>query len=276
MAENGSRTPSAPMTMLDLQRLALSSVLLLAACVAPRAEHTGALQPVPAHAPAADHAEHAPQNDLPSITDAPRAGNRDLHGPADTQQYIDRLQAAERVRELKPDLVASKLKDLLLLATDAVIADVGCGPGVFVGPFAHTVPDGIVYAVDVEPAQLDVVRARITRDQLDNVVPVLASYTSPHLPPNRCDVVFIADTYHHIEDRTAYFADLRASLKPSGVLVILEYKEGDIPVGPPASHKVPVATRHAELAAAGYELRETLATHMWQDLEIWQRKRFYR
>ena len=251
------------------RHLSLALVLLATACVAPRqtdADSTSALQPVPATAP---HAEALPSAQAPQP-------NRDLHGPADTADYIARLQSAERVKELKPELVAHKLQSTLNLSASAVIADVGCGPGLFAVPFARIVPNGYVLCVDVEPAQLDAVRARIHDEKLDNVVPVLASYDSPHLPPNTCDLIFLADTYHHIEARVDYFAGLREGLTPTGVLVLLEYKEGDLPVGPPADHKVPVATRHQELTKAGFELRESLNTHMWQDLEIWQRKRIYR
>ena len=291
-----------------MRTLALLSLLAVTACVTPRDPGTS-LQPVPATAPShtapgtpphnAKGAEPEsmlpppqplepgtkPEPDAPphatghASSDAAPEGqprNRDLHGPADTQDYIARLQSEDRLRELKPQLVADKLREELGLASDAVIADIGCGPGVFAGPFSALVPNGIVYAADVEPAQLDVVRARIMSEDLPNVVPVLASYTTPHLPPNGVDVAFIADTYHHIDERVPYFAGLAASLRPKGVLVILEYKEGDIPVGPPADHKVPVATRHAELERAGFELRTTLATHLWQDLEIWQRRRIFR
>ena len=272
------RKPRSTMRLLAL--LSILSGLALTACVTPRDTDTS-LQPVPVTAPgdsfhSASHAK--PESELPPPQplsgSAPR--NRDLHGPADTQDYIARLQSEDRLRELKPQLVADKLRDELQLASSAVIADIGCGPGVFAGPFSALVPSGIVYAVDVEPAQLDVVRARIQSEGLANVVPVLASYTTPHLPPNSIDVAFIADTYHHIDERVPYFAELAASLRPNGVLVILEYKEGDIPVGPPADHKIPVATRHAELERAGFELRTTLATHLWQDLEIWQRRRIFR
>lgn len=254
-----------------LLRLALATTLLITACATPREASpapTGGLKPVPAVAPA-DHADAPHAN--PST--APRT-NRDLHGPADTQDYIDRLRSEARVRELKPELVASKIEPFV--AKDGVIADVGCGPGVFAKPFAALVPDGFVLAADVEPAQLDALREVINDEELTNVVPVLASYATPHIPPNTCDAIFVADTYHHIEERVTYFARLARALKPDGRLVILEYKEGDIPVGPPAAHKIPVATRHAELEAAGYELETTHATHMWQDLEVWQRKRFFR
>ena len=192
--------------------------------------------------------------------------NRDKHGPADVSSYIARLVEEERVRELDPQSVIAALD----LPSDAIVADVGCGPGVFSIPFALACPDGVVYAVDVEPLQLDALRSRVERDAIANIVPVLASYADPHLPPAGVDLIFIADTYHHIDDRTAYLRQLRADLAPGGRLALLEYKPGELPVGPPPSRKVPRTTRHAELTHAGWTLVRTFDTHRWHDFELWR------
>jgi len=262
---NPGKTHETPM---KITTSLLSLVVLFgAACAGPR----GVSEP--------EASELAPPPVAPAESEpAPSAleANRDLHGPKDTAGYISMLASEERVKQLKPELVATKLAERLHLAPDAVIADVGCGPGVFEWPFAVLVPSGFVLAADVEPAQLDALRAGLAERGIDNVVPVLASYTTPHLPPGSCDVIFIADTYHHLEDRVVYFQRLRRSLAADGVLVLLEFKDGQLPIGPPAAHKVPMATRHAELTAAGYELQESLGTHIWQDLEIWRRTRITR
>jgi len=102
------------------------------------------------------------------------------------------------------------------------------------------------------------------------VVPVLASFGSPHLPPGRIDVLFISDTYHHLEDRVAYVRDLRRLLAPGGRLVVFEYKPGDLPVGPPADHKLPAGVLESELAEAGWELVVDHASHQYHDFTEWR------
>jgi SAM-dependent methyltransferase len=201
------------------------------------------------------------------------APNRDLHGPTDTARYVEMLQSEQRIRELKPDLVAENIMRHAKLGPDAVIADVGCGPGIFLWPLVPLLPDGYIFAADVEPAQLDAVRVGLLAKSIDNVVPVLASYTTPHLPAASCDAIFIADTYHHFDDRIAYMELLRTRLSPGGYLVLLEYKDGDLPVGPPAKHKVLKIDRHAELRSAGYELERELSTHIFHDFEFWRVRR---
>ncbi len=193
--------------------------------------------------------------------------NRDRHGPADVDDYVERLARAERVERLQPELVV----ELLALPSDAVVADIGCGPGVFALPFARACPAGVVYAVDVEPRQLDALRARLLEEEVANVIPVLASYEDPHLPPGRADVIFVADTYHHLDERVAYLRVLAEGLAPGGRLVLLEYTPGDLPVGPPADHKVDPDARYLELELSGWELVKRFETHEYHDFEIWRR-----
>ena len=192
--------------------------------------------------------------------------NRDRHGDQDVARYIQRLESEERVADLRIDVVVEKLA----LPADAVVGDLGCGPGLFATAFAKACPRGLVYASDIEPRQLDRVRERVQELDVGNVVPVLASADDPHFPAGTLDVLFVADTYHHLEDRVAYFERLHPALKADGRLAVLEYKPGKIPVGPPPDHKLPGGVMQSELEQAGFVLVEKLDTHLWHDFEIWR------
>jgi SAM-dependent methyltransferase len=192
--------------------------------------------------------------------------NRDPHGEPDVAKYIDRLQSPERLEDLQVDRVLS----ILAPPSDATIGDLGCGPGIFVLAFANAAPRGIVYASDIEPAQLDRVREHVRVTGLRNVVPVLASSDDPHFPPNRLDIVFVADTYHHLENRVEYMRRLTSVLKPGGRLVVLDYKSGPLPVGPPPDHKLAAGVRESELTEAGYVRVDRHETHPYHDFEVWR------
>lgn len=194
------------------------------------------------------------------------APNRDPHGRPNVQSYIEALEAERRVEEMRPDFVVQALS----LTSDAVVGDIGCGPGIFALRFARACPQGVVFAVDIEPRQLDRLREHLLDQRIDNVVPVLASFTTPHLPSGRFDVVLISDTYHHLENRVSYMRELQKALKPDGRLVIFEYKPGDLPVGPPAEHKVPHGTLERELSEAGWELVIDHASHEYHDFMEWR------
>jgi ubiquinone/menaquinone biosynthesis C-methylase UbiE len=191
--------------------------------------------------------------------------NRDRHGPSNVAEYISRLESNDRIRDLDPATVISKLA----LWPEATVADLGCGPGVFALRFARALPRGVVFAVDVEPQQLDALREQLLAGGFDNVVPVLASYSTPHLPPASCDLIFIADTYHHIDDRVNYMRRLQAALRSGGRLAILEYKPGSLSVGPPAEMKLEAGEMQRELSAAGWTRVQSFNTHPNHSFEVW-------
>jgi len=191
--------------------------------------------------------------------------NRDPHGPSDVLNLIETLMSDERVAELQPDRVIAAL----MLPENAIVADLGSGPGVFTIPLARELDKGVVYAVDVEPQQLDALRQRLIEADLHNVVPVLASFSTPHLPPAHLDLVLLVDTYHHIEDRVDYFRRLRAALRPGGRIALIEYKTGALGTGPPADAKLPDGVRHEELNSAGFSLLRNFDIHEFHDFELW-------
>ncbi|MBI5364930.1 MAG: class I SAM-dependent methyltransferase [Planctomycetes bacterium] len=195
-----------------------------------------------------------------------KPANRDPKGQPDVDRYIALLESAERQKELKVDLVIAKLE----LPRDAAVGDLGCGPGLFTLALAVACPDGVVFASDIEPAQIDRVRERVEERGLRNVVPVLASTNDPRFPRQALDLVFVADTYHHLEDRIAYFKQLKDVLRPGGRLAIVEYKPGKLPVGPPPDHKLPDGLMDRELERAGWVLIDRFNTHAYHEFEVWR------
>jgi predicted methyltransferase len=98
--------------------------------------------------------------------------------------------------------------------------------------------------------------ARAEREHLANLTPVQARTDAANLP-EPVDLILVVDTYHHIDDRTRYFAALQSSLRSGGRLVIIDFKT-DSPNGPPAQHRIAPERVTQELAAAGFALMEKL------------------
>ena len=146
----------------------------------------------------------------------------------------------------KPD----EILDALQLAPTVRVADIGAGTGYFSVRIAKRVPNGKVFAVDIEPDMVRYLGERAHREHLHILQPVLASANSPNLP-EAVDVALIVDTYHHIDDRVAYFSRLKTSLRPGGRLAIVDFKT-DAPEGPPSALRIPPERVIAELEQAGY------------------------
>jgi SAM-dependent methyltransferase len=146
----------------------------------------------------------------------------------------------------KPDEVIAALA----LPPTARVVDLGAGTGYFAARIARRLPEGAVYAVDVEEDMVRHLRERAAREGLANLTAVLATPAEPRIP-EPVDLVLVVDTYHHIGDRVAYFRRLSDSLRPGGRLAIIDFTR-ESPVGPPAQHRIPAETVAQELAQAGY------------------------
>jgi SAM-dependent methyltransferase len=209
----------------------------------------------------------APQEpQVPAQPAAHPAANRDPHGPAEVQRYIASLLAPDRIERFQVPLVLDKLDP----APDALVGDLGCGPGIFSLAFAQRCPKGVVFASDIEPAQLDALDARVAQAGLGNIVPVLARADDPHFPPGRLNLVFVADTYHHLGNRVDYMRRLARCLAPGGRVALIDYKPGKLAHGPPPEHKLAAGVMESEMVQAGYVLVESFDTHPEQDFQIWR------
>jgi predicted methyltransferase len=175
-------------------------------------------------------------------------------GPSDIQKYIEQLERPERDKDQKPDEVIKALK----LDEYMTIADIGAGSGYFTRKFVWAVQDkGMVYAVDTEPAMLKYNEEMIEHLHTPyNAKFVLAKPDDPMLPAKSVDLIFLCNTYHHLENRADYFTRVKASLKPKGRVVVIDFHhdERSGEVGFPKRHLVPRDTVIKEMSEAGYAL----------------------
>src|SRR5205085_1291085 len=149
------------------------------------------------------------------------------------------------------------------------VADLGAGTGYFSRRLSQAVgAGGTVFAVETEPNMVAKLRERSEQEATANLVPVLASFGNPRLPPRAVDLVLIVDTFHHLDDRLTYLRRLAAALKPGGRVAIVDWEKHDMPVGPPAEHKLAREQVVRELESAGYQLRESPAVLPYQYLLI--------
>lgn len=119
----------------------------------------------------------------------------------------------------QPEQVIAALE----LPLDAQIADLGSGSGYFTRRLARAVPDGKVYAVDVDAEMNERLRERLADEGISNVEIVLGEYADPKLPDGSIDLVFTSNTFHHIQDRPDYFRNLKKDLAPGGRVAIVDY-----------------------------------------------------
>ncbi|MEM1434848.1 MAG: class I SAM-dependent methyltransferase [Pseudomonadota bacterium] len=157
------------------------------------------------------------------------------------------LERPDRERSERTDL----LIEMLPLEPDSQVADVGAGTGYFTFPVAAAVPQGQVFAVDIQPEMLELLGSRQRALGIDNVTPVLGSLTDPKLPAASIDLVFIVDAYHEFSHPYEMGQALFAALKPGGRLVLIEYRMEDRSVPIKRLHKMSQRQVKLEMAALG-------------------------
>lgn len=184
----------------------------------------------------------------------------------DADKWAKEFDNPERDAWQKPE----EILDALHLKPTSIVADIGAGTGYFSVRIARRIPDGKIFAADIEPDMVSYLGERARREHLINIVPVLATAGAANLP-EPVDVVLVVDTYHHIGDRPRYFAKLKSSLRPGGWLAIVDFK-ADSPSGPPVQYRISPEQITEELNAAGYSLMETLQLLPRQYYLIFQKR----
>lgn len=184
-----------------------------------------------------------------SPTHAPGDHATVQHGFGDVQKWAAVFDDPARDAWQKPaELVAA-----LQLPAGATVADLGAGTGYLNAHLAAAVgATGKVIAVDIEPALVDHMARRAGMEGTPQVQPRLGRADDPGLAQGEVDVVLLVDTYHHIDGRVDYFRRLREAVREGGRLVVVDFRMGQLPVGPPDSHKLPQAQVVAELVEAGW------------------------
>lgn len=172
---------------------------------------------------------------------------------AQTMSYLgaDWLDRSERVQEEEPDVALDAIK----LVAGSTVADVGAGSGYMTVRMARRVgPTGKVYANDIQPQMLSMLRQRLDREKLTNVDLVLGGYDDPKLPANAVDLILMVDVYHEFSEPQKMLRRMHEALRQGGRLVLLEYRKEDpsIPIRP--DHKMSVAEAKMEVEAEGYTL----------------------
>jgi arsenite methyltransferase len=152
--------------------------------------------------------------------------------------------------------------DALRLQKSDVVADVGAGTGYFSRRFARLVAH--VYAEDVDPQALRFLR----REALARVTVVAGKSENPMLPPNSCNLVFICDVLHMVENRPAFLRNVIPALKPGGKVAVIEFYRREAPVGPPLWAKLSEEEAEEDFLQEGLKLDRKLTFLPYQYLLI--------
>ncbi len=151
------------------------------------------------------------------------------------------------------------------------VCDLGCGNGYYTAAVAKLIPTGHIYAVDIQPEMLGLLRDRLQDDALENVTPVLGSFLDPHLPEGSIDLMVLVDVYHEFSYPEQMLAAIRRALKPDGRVVFVEFRAEDPDVPIKAEHKMTRDQVLKEVTANGFAFDSEFSDLPWQHVLFFRR-----
>ncbi|EMI52041.1 Methyltransferase type 11 [Rhodopirellula sallentina SM41] len=177
------------------------------------------------------------------------------------------------------------------------VVDLGCGNGFWTLPMAkacraenadektadsgpdqsdeagneHDKWNGQVLAVDIQREMLAKLRQNMLRAGVTNIQPILGKVDDPRLPAGEVDLVLLVDVYHEFSHPQSMLWSIRESLKPEGVIALLEYRaeDPDVPIKP--LHKMSKHQIMKEYTASKFKLVREYNDLPWQHLMFFAR-----
>lgn len=144
-------------------------------------------------------------------------------------------------------------------------ADFGAGHGYFTMPLARAVGrNGKIWAIDIQPSSLDLIRSRARSEHLLNIVCVRADLDNAGaagIADNFADFVLIANILFQAERREAVVREAWRILRQGGRLAMIEWDAmaGPVPLGPPREVRIKKDLARAIASQAGFELDREFA-----------------
>lgn len=167
------------------------------------------------------------------------------------------LERSEREEEEAPE----KALDAIGIQPGMTIADVGCGTGYFTRRMAkRTGPTGKVYGIDIQPRMIEALKRNLQKEGITNVEGVVSKADDPMLPALAVDLILMVDVYHEFATPQTMLKKMREALKPTGRMVLLEYRKEDPNVPIRFEHKMTVEEAKAEIEAEGFRLEKVIST----------------
>ena len=150
-------------------------------------------------------------------------------------------EARDRLRE------AEQVMDKADIRPGMTVADIGAGEGYYTIRLAARVGErGRVLAEDIFEPIRDALAERVSRERLENVSVRLGMPADPRLPENSFDRILMVHMYHEIEQPYEFLWRLRPSLKPDGLVIVVDADRQT------QNHGTPPALLKCEFAAVGY------------------------
>jgi ubiquinone/menaquinone biosynthesis C-methylase UbiE len=189
---------------------------------------------------------------------------------AQTMHFLGASWLTRDTRQQEED--GQTMLEALAVKAGQTVCDMGCGNGFYTLELARLVgPRGKVLAVDIQPEMLSLLNQRARKAGLKNIEPILGTLIDPKLPADSLDLILLVDVYHEFSHPEHMLRAMRQSLKPTGRLVLVEFRLEDPEVPIKLLHKMSKQQILKELSPNGYKLVREFDELPWQHMMFFER-----
>ena len=130
------------------------------------------------------------------------------------------------MNEMQPP---KKIMDAIGVTPRMVIGEIGAGRGRFTVYLAREVgTSGKIYANDINKESITYLNERCERLGFKNVKTIIGTKDNPEFPDKSLDMAIMVWVYHMIDKPDELLKNLKSSLKPGALLVILDPVDSEI------------------------------------------------
>lgn len=171
---------------------------------------------------------------------------------------LDEFESSERGTWQNPELVLGKLGDL----DGKTVADIGSGTGYFTFPLARSAKK--VIAIDIDAQLLDYIeesKMDLSPGLSEVIETRLTQSDDPNIAENEADAILMVNVFYYLNDHPSYMKKVKSGLKNDGILVLVDFKVGEMPVGP-AENKIAAKKVVEDIEKAGFKVMDVDLTSL--------------
>ena len=173
----------------------------------------------------------------------------------DHSDRVKFLMSEERKQWHNPETILKGLG----IKDGMTLADIGSGPGFFTIPMAQTTGEkGTVYAVDSNQTMLNSLKENIAKLGVNKIVIKIinSDICNTGIPEASVDIVFFANVLHEVDNRKAFFQEVKRISKPTAHVVNIDWKKIQTEHGPPLKERLSEDEAKQVLSENGFTVIE--------------------
>ncbi|MEQ6377400.1 class I SAM-dependent methyltransferase [Bacillaceae bacterium S4-13-58] len=165
-------------------------------------------------------------------------------------EKAEKLLDPKRTKLILPE----KVIEYLDIQENDVVADLGAGNGFLTIPLAQK-NKADVFAVDIEPKMLDLLKERAQTEKLNNIHYIVSDLEDIKMDSAQVNKTVIAFVMHEIPNLEKALSEFKRITKSGGRILIIDWEAIESEVGPPLHERISSAKMESFLKEKGFSTK---------------------